>query len=61
MTAEGELPDERGDDNEGEDSAGEEQPPERDLGPRFSMPSLDAFAAIQRHLAFTDFPAINAA
>ena len=61
MTAEGELPDERGDENEGEDSAGEEQPAERYLGPRFSMPSLDAFAAIQRHLAFTDFPAIKAA
>jgi len=61
VTAEGELPDERGDENEGEDSAGEEQPPERDFGPRFAMPSLDAFAAIQRHLAFTDFPAIKAA
>jgi hypothetical protein len=61
VTAGEELPDEPGDENEGEDSAAEEQPAERGPGPRFSLPSLDAFAAIQRHIAFIDFPAINAA
>ena len=61
VTAGEELPDEPGVENEGEDSAGEEQPAKRGPGPRFSMPSLDAFAAIQRHIAFIDFPAINAA
>jgi hypothetical protein len=49
--------------NEREDgsSTEEKQPIERALGPLVSMPSLDAFAAVQRHIASIDFSAINAA
>lgn len=56
-----ETPDEPDDDIESDASAGEESPPGRGLGPLASMPSLDAFAAVQRQIASIDFSAISAA
>jgi hypothetical protein len=58
------VPEEPDDENESEDesiSPVGEQAPEGGHWPLGSVPSLDAFAAIQRHLASIDFSAITAA
>jgi len=61
VTDDPDPPDEPDEASEGEASAGEEPSAEIVPALRGSAPSLEAFAAIQRHLASFDFSAIHAA